>query len=158
MPKLHFQSPQDMFDVIRHFDLYNPVLEKYIWLNTEKSDDNDYDSIAVHENLTPYQAEKYAAESKKNGEKHWDAYFPPGDYIYQDENMLQYLSKFYTDPNWIIADENYKPPQKGRHHRNPAAQRQQIYHRRNQARSRSVQTSESQASYTNTRHYPTHKA
>lgn len=113
MPKLHFQSPQDMFDVIRHFDLYNPVLEKYIWLNTEKSDSNDYDSIAVHENLTPYQAEKYAADSKKDNEQCWSAYFPPDDYIYHDKNMLNYLSEFYTDPNWIIADENYKFPKKG---------------------------------------------
>lgn len=113
MPQLHFQSPQDMFEIIRHSDLYNPILEKYIWLNTEKSDGNDYDSIAVHENLTPYQAEKYAAESKENIGQHWNSYFPPGDYIYQGKDMLEYLSEFYSDSNWIIADENYKVPKKG---------------------------------------------
>lgn len=113
MPKLRFQSPQNMFEIIRHFNLYNPVLEKYIWLNTEKNDGNDYDSIAVRENLTPYQAEKYAAESQKDSEQHWAAYFPPGDYIYQDKDILNYLSEFYMDPNWIIADENYKAPKEG---------------------------------------------
>lgn len=113
MPQLHFQSPQDMFEMIQHSDLYNPILEKYIWLNTEKSDGNDYNSIAVRENLTPYQAGKYAADSKQNGGQYWAAYFPPGDYIYQDKDILNYLSEFYMDPNWIIADENYKAPKKG---------------------------------------------
>lgn len=112
MPKLHFQSPQNMFQVIRHFDLYNPVLEKYIWLNTEKNDGNDYDSIAVHEYLSPQEAEKYALESKYDNGQYWGAYFPPGDYTYQDEDMLDYLKEYYQDPNWIIADENYKAPKR----------------------------------------------
>lgn len=113
MPQLHFQTPQNMFEVIRHFSLYNPVLKKYIWLNTEKSDGNDYDSIAVRENLTPYQAEKYATDSKEDGRQCSAAYFPPGDYTYQDKDMLDYLSELYMDPNWIIADENYKAPKEG---------------------------------------------
>lgn len=60
---MKFNSEEEMFKALQDGDLYNPILEKYIWIY------NDDETSIVCANVSPKEAKEYTKMSAKYDEE-----------------------------------------------------------------------------------------
>lgn len=90
---LHFNSPEELEDMILSGnDLYNPVLEQYVFVY------NDKDAIAVYSNIEIDYA-KELQEKAEVDDEYWGAYLGAGGVIYDCPS--DYTTTVFSDTNWM---------------------------------------------------------
>lgn len=98
---MKFNSTKEMFKALQNGDLYNPILEKYIWIY------NDDETSVVCSDVTPEEAKQYTKMSAEADEECWSAFRPGGDPIYDDAEIYEMLKEYYTSPYWQYTDRIY---------------------------------------------------
>lgn len=104
-----FSSGEEMLDTLRTAELYNPLLEAYVFSY------NESESIAVYE-IDGQEANRLSEEIAKTGESYWGALLGPGGYIYDDpshegfnENVcvsnLDYCNGVFMEPGWFNTED-----------------------------------------------------
>lgn len=99
---MKFNSAEEMFQALQSDDLYNPILEKYIWIY------NDDETSIVCANVSPKEAKEYTKMSAKYDGEYWGAFRRGGDPIYDNDEIYELLEEYYTSPYWEYTDSIYK--------------------------------------------------
>lgn len=99
---MKFNSAKEMFKALQTDDLYNPILEKYIWIY------NDDETSIVCANVSPEEAKEYTKMSAEYDGEYWAAFRCGGDPIYDNDEIYELLEEYYTSPYWEYTDSIYK--------------------------------------------------
>ena len=102
---IEFNNAKEMLEKLYEgVDLYNPVLETYLFSYSENND-----SIAYY-SLTDQHIEEIVRLKKENPkEEYWSAFLGPRGYIIDGyDECLDYCKSLYNDKNWYLCDEYEK--------------------------------------------------
>ena len=98
---MKFNSAKEMFQALQSGDLYNPILEKYIWIY------NDDETSIVCANVSPKEAKEYTNMSAEYDGEYWGAFMRGGDPIYDNDEIYELLEEYYISPYWEYTDSVY---------------------------------------------------
>lgn len=102
---IKFDNAKEMLEKLYDgVELYNPVLETYLFSYSENND-----SIAYYSLTDQCIKEIIHLKQESPKEKYWSAFLGPRGYIIDSyEECLDYCKSLYNDKNWYLCDEYEK--------------------------------------------------